>query len=177
LTIFDAVVLAAAANPGEGGTEPSPGGGFGQYGLLIFMAAIVVFMWFMSRRNKKQQQAQGDFRRTLDVGHRVMTVGGMIGTVTGVQGDVLTLMSPSGDESAYIRRAIKSEVSDEEWANLTQPYPEEEDEDEGVDEEVVEAGAEDIESADSADASEDPDPEAEDSEPASATDEEEREDS
>ena len=175
MTIFDAVVLAAAANPGEGGTEPATGGGFGSYGLLIFMAAIVVFMWFMSRRNKKQQQAQGDFRRTLDVGHRVMTVGGMIGTVTGVRGDVLTLMSPSGDESAYIRRAIKSEVSDEEWANLTQPYPVDEDED--VDEEVVEAEEEADEPVDSADASEDPDPEAEDSEPASATDEEGREDS
>ncbi|MDR2377885.1 MAG: preprotein translocase subunit YajC [Bifidobacteriaceae bacterium] len=121
MTISDAAWLAAE----EG--EATTGGG-GNYLMLIFLVGMIALMWFMSRRNKKQQQQQGDFRRSLDVGQRVMTVGGMIGIITGVQGDVLTLMSPSGDESAYLRRAIKSEVSDEEWANLTEPYPVDEDE-------------------------------------------------
>ncbi|MDR0594113.1 MAG: preprotein translocase subunit YajC [Bifidobacteriaceae bacterium] len=116
LTIHDAVLLATEENP------PTGGGG-SQYVFLIFIVGMIALMWFMSRRNKKQQQQQGDFRRTLDVGQRVMTVGGMIGVISQVQGDVVTLMSPGGDETAYVRRAIKSQVSDEEWTNLTEPYP------------------------------------------------------
>ncbi|MDR1634659.1 MAG: preprotein translocase subunit YajC [Bifidobacteriaceae bacterium] len=123
MTIFDVAVLAEGEEPAT-----QPGGGGGNYVLLIFIGGMILLMWFMSRRNKKQQQQQGDFRRALDVGQRVMTVGGMIGVVTQVNGDVLTLMSPSGDESAYLRRAIKSVVSDEEWGNLTEPYPLDEDE-------------------------------------------------
>ncbi|MDR2373529.1 MAG: preprotein translocase subunit YajC [Bifidobacteriaceae bacterium] len=127
MTILNAAIALAVLADGETTDtgEQSASAGPGNYMMLIFLVGMIALMWFMSRRNKKQQQQQGDFRRTLDVGQRVMTVGGMIGTVTDVQGDVLTIMSPSGDESAYLRRAIKSQVSDEEWANLTAPYPEE----------------------------------------------------
>ncbi|MDR1188011.1 MAG: preprotein translocase subunit YajC [Bifidobacteriaceae bacterium] len=124
MSILDAAWLAAEGDP----AEPATGGGSSGILMLVFLGGMILLMWFMSRRNKKQQQAQGDFRRTLDVGQRVMTVGGMVGVVVQVQGDVLTLMSPNGDESTYVRRAIKSQVSDEEWDNMTAPYPVDEDE-------------------------------------------------
>jgi preprotein translocase subunit YajC len=126
LSILSAVYLAA---------DPAPGNGLNVV-MLVFLAGMIVVMWFMSRRTRKQQQEQGDFRRSLEAGQRVMTVGGMIGTVTELRGDVVTLMSPSGDESAYVRRAIKSLVPDEEWEALTAPYPV--DEDETVEEDGVE---------------------------------------
>ncbi|MDR3106808.1 MAG: preprotein translocase subunit YajC [Bifidobacteriaceae bacterium] len=156
--------MSLLANDGDEQTAAG-GGGFGSYGMLIFIAAMVALMWFMSRRNKKQQQQQGDFRRTLDVGQRVMTVGGMVGVISQVQGDVVTIMSPGGDESAYLRRAIKSQVSDEEWENLTAPYPVDEDETAGEVEPDEHAVTDDDALADGADQGEaDDDAEAGDGE-------------
>jgi hypothetical protein len=61
-------------------------------------------------------------------------------------------MSPGGDQSAYVRRAIRSQVTDEEWEAMLQPYPiDEEDEDE-ADGEIPEEDAElDSDEADAAD--------------------------
>jgi preprotein translocase subunit YajC len=90
--------------------------------MIIFLVGMVAVMWFMSRRNKRQQQNQADFRDSLVAGQRVMTAGGMIGLISDVEGDVVTLMSPGGDQSVYVRRAIRSQVSDEEWEAMLAPY-------------------------------------------------------
>jgi preprotein translocase subunit YajC len=124
LTIFDAILAETPAPDGTQTPAASPGS---NWPFLVLLVGMIALMFFMSRRGKKQQAQQGDFRRSLDVGQRVMTVGGMIGVISRADGDVLTIMSPSGDESLYIRRAIKSEVPDDEWEALTQPYPPDED--------------------------------------------------
>jgi preprotein translocase subunit YajC len=119
--------------------QPQQSSFLGQYGIFLIMAVFVVIMWMMSRRNKKKQDAQVDFRKTLAPGQRVQTVGGMIAVVTAVQGEVVTLMSPSGDESAFIKRAIRSLVPDEEWEAMIADYPDPDDveEEEVIDEDVV----------------------------------------
>jgi preprotein translocase subunit YajC len=131
LTIYDATAWLAA--------DPPAGGGGSNYFMLIMMAGIVAVMFFMSRRNKKQQQSQQDFRDSLAPGQRVMTAGGMVGVISDVEGDVVTIMSPAGDQSAYVRRAIRSLVPDEEWEAMLRPYAADE-EDEDEDEDEVAAG-------------------------------------
>ncbi|MDR0366156.1 MAG: preprotein translocase subunit YajC [Bifidobacteriaceae bacterium] len=96
------------------------------------IAGVIALFWFSSRRQRKQQQQQADFRSGLEVGQRVVTVGGMIGVIGAIEGDVVTLVSPAGDESLYVRRAVKSQVSDDEWMTMVEPYPPEDEEDPGV---------------------------------------------
>jgi preprotein translocase subunit YajC len=115
------------------GESPSPAaapGGLlgGNWIMIVMLVGLGVVFWFMSRRNRKAQTKTEEYRRSLTVGTRVMTVGGLIGTITNVQGDVITLRSVNGDESEYVRRAIRETVDDEMWGNMTDPYPVDEDE-------------------------------------------------
>ena len=107
--------------------EPTPasgGGAGGNSGTLMFvvlMVGVVLLFWLMSRRNKKQQGKVEDFRNTLTVGTRVMTVGGMIGVISAIHGDVITLKSPKGDETVYTKRAIREAVTDDMWQAMIVP--------------------------------------------------------
>jgi preprotein translocase subunit YajC len=153
LTIFDAALLAAASN---GSGEEGSGGGTSAM-MLVFLGLMIAVMFFMSRRNKKQQQKQSDFRDSIAVGQRVMTAGGMVGVVSDVEGDVVTIMSPAGDQSAYVRRAIRSQVSDEEWEAMLAPYPaDDEESEEAVEEDLDDAVAQDEEADDESADTEEP---------------------
>ncbi|MDR2113750.1 MAG: preprotein translocase subunit YajC [Bifidobacteriaceae bacterium] len=141
MNVYQAVWL-ADSTPAPGGGSGQGGGGFSNYTMFIFLGGMILLMWFMSRRSKKQQQQLVDFRSGLALGDRVMTAGGMVGVISDIQGDVLTLMSPGGSESTFVRRAIKSQVPDEEWAAMIEPYPPEEGEYADDDGETPDAGEE-----------------------------------
>jgi preprotein translocase subunit YajC len=159
LTTIDAVLWLAAETPGtEEGGGAAPSGGLMSPMMIILIVGMIAVMWFMSRRNKKQQQQQADARDAMGPGDRVMTTGGMIGVITEVEGDVVTIMSPAGDRSVWVRRAIRSQVSDEEWEAMIQPYPPDEDEDAEADG----PQGEDAEPQDAADESEEEGAEDED---------------
>jgi preprotein translocase subunit YajC len=119
--------------------------------MLIVLVGMVALVWFTSRRNRKQQQQQDGFRSTLEVGQRVLTVGGMVGVISGIEGDVVTLSGPGGGEIAVLRRAIRSQVTDDEWGNMIQPYPPEDSDDAEAD------AADEDDAADAADGVEDDD--------------------
>lgn len=61
-----------------------------------FLALAVGAFWLMSRRTRKQQQTQQEFRNQLQPGDEVMTASGMIGTVVEVESDRVTLESKDG---------------------------------------------------------------------------------
>jgi preprotein translocase subunit YajC len=156
LTTYDAAVWLAETT--EPGTASASGGGT-NYMMFIFLAGIIAVMFFMSRRNKKQQQTQQNFRDNLEPGQRVMTAGGMVGVISEVEGDVVTIMSPAGDRSAYVRRAIRSVVPDDEWEAMLRPYAADEEEDDAAPdapEEASDQAEEDLDE-DPADSAEDKD--------------------
>ena len=126
-------ILQAALLAAESDQPAQTGGGNSGYMMIIFLGLMIAVMFFMSRRNKKQQQKQSDFRDSLGPGQRVMTAGGMVGVISDVEGDVVTIMSPSGDRSAYVRRAIRSQVPDDEWEAMLQPYPADDEADDEAD--------------------------------------------
>lgn len=74
--------------------------------MLIIFALLIAVMFFMSSRTRKQQRAAAAFRDDLTPGNQVMTGSGMFGTVVDIDGDAITLESPSGDESVWLRSAI-----------------------------------------------------------------------
>lgn len=60
--------------------------------LLIMMALIFLVMWlFMVRPQKKQQKELDDFRNALKKGDKVVTLGGIHGTVAGVEEKTILL--------------------------------------------------------------------------------------
>jgi preprotein translocase subunit YajC len=92
--------------------------------MWVVLVVLGVFMWFMSRRNKKRQGDADAFRTELAPNQRVMTASGLVGVISRVEGDVIVIASESGDESSWVRRAIRSLVTEEEWTAMTEEYPE-----------------------------------------------------
>mgnify|MGYP000869700498 FL=1 len=77
------------------------------YFIWIMLIGMLLMMWFVSRRQRAMQEEQK--RRTekgLVPGNWVRTIGGFYGTVVEVDGDVVTLATPLGDESLWNRRSI-----------------------------------------------------------------------
>ena len=63
----------------------APAGG-GNYYFLIMMVAIFVVMWFfMIRPQQKRQKELNNFRNSLQKGMKVITAGGIYGTIKEVK--------------------------------------------------------------------------------------------
>ena len=81
------------------------------YFIWIMLIGMLLMMWFVSRRQRAMQEEQK--RRTekgLVPGNWVRTIGGFYGTVVEVDGDVVTLATPLGDETLWSKRAIAAIV-------------------------------------------------------------------
>ena len=62
-------------------------------GNMLFLVAIFfgIFYFMIIRPQQKQQKTQKSYLESLKKGDEVVTNGGLIGRIAGVQGDVLTL--------------------------------------------------------------------------------------
>lgn len=85
---------------------------------LLIMAVFLGLMFFMSNRAKKQQASQREnLLNQLEPGVGVLTIGGFYGRVVDVDGDVVTLESPSGVETIWSKTAIR-EVKEPPFAEV-----------------------------------------------------------
>lgn len=76
--------------------------------MIILIALMVGMFWFMTRSAKKQRQNQVEKQKAAAVpGTWVVTIGGFLGRVVSVDGDVVTLESPSGVETIWSMQAIR----------------------------------------------------------------------
>jgi len=80
------------------------------YSFLIIMLLAFGALWFMSSRSRKQQREAADFRSNLEIGDEVMTGSGLFGTVTAIEGDVITLESTPGSSTRWLRAAVAKKV-------------------------------------------------------------------
>lgn len=97
---------------------------------IIILVVGLGALLFMNWRTKKKQQEQLSFRDQLEIGQEVQTIGGLIGTITAVEDDRVTLETAPGTEVVFVKMAL---------AKLIDP-PVEELDDEGELEEGAEAG-------------------------------------
>lgn len=80
------------------------------YSFLVILLVAFAALWFMSSRTRKQQREMADLRTNLQVGDEVMTGSGLFGTVTAVEGDVVTLESTPGSQTRWLKAAVARRV-------------------------------------------------------------------
>ena len=73
------------------GTTDGTTGGAGSYsGILILVVMLVVFYFFLIRPENKKKKKAEEMRNNLSVGDKITTIGGMVGKIVDVSGDLIT---------------------------------------------------------------------------------------
>lgn len=95
--------------PADGPPPPAPPA------LLGFMPMILLFVimyLLIIRPQQKRQKEQRELVSRLKAGDRVLTSGGIYGTITGVRDDEVTVEIAKGVEIRILRNAIGKQVDD-----------------------------------------------------------------
>ena len=95
-----------------GKTSQQPGGqGFMLIGLILM---VVVFWFVMSRGNKRQQRERADMLGNLSKNDKVMTIGGIIGTVVQVrEHEVVVKVDESNNtKMTFIKKSIQQVIQE-----------------------------------------------------------------
>ena len=95
-------VLQAAAQPQGGG-----------WTMWVMLALIFGVMWlFMIRPQRKQQKELQNFRDSLAKGDKVVTIGGIFGTVSEVKEDSVLMEVDNGVKIRVSKQAIVKDFTD-----------------------------------------------------------------
>lgn len=81
--MLDLNILAMSSTAAQSGAEQSGGSSF--LFMIIFLVFIVGYMFLLTRKDKKNQQAEQNMRDTIKIGDEVLTIGGVIGKVVTVK--------------------------------------------------------------------------------------------
>ena len=91
-------------------TAPAQGGGFSMW---IMLALIFVVMWFfMIRPQRKQQKEMENFRNSLKHGDKVVTIGGIYGTISEVKEAYVILEVDKDVKIRVNKQAIQKDYTD-----------------------------------------------------------------
>ena len=97
-------IFAATPAPGVGGFNPM---------MIVMMLGMLGLLFFMQSRAKKQAAQRDAFRQTLRPGQRVMTQGGLVGTIVGINEATDTVIIDSaGSRCEYMRQGIAKTLDD-----------------------------------------------------------------
>ena len=81
--------------------------------MWIMLALIFVVMWFfMIRPQKKQQKELQNFRDSLKKGDKVVTIGGIYGTVTEVKEDSVLIEVDNNVKIRVSKQALVKDFTD-----------------------------------------------------------------
>ena len=85
----------------------------GGWSMWIMLALIFVVMWFfMIRPQKKQQKELQNFRDSLAKGDKVVTIGGIFGTIVEVKEDTVLMEVDNGVKIRVSKQALVKDFSD-----------------------------------------------------------------
>lgn len=88
---------------------------FAQWGLIIIMViGMILFMWYSSRKRKKQQKEYQEFLDSLQPGKRIKTIGGMYGKIAAVKDDLVIIeLEPDKVKVVFSKKAISIDEDSE----------------------------------------------------------------
>lgn len=85
----------------------------GGWSMWIMLALIFVVMWFfMIRPQRKQQKELENFRNALQKGDKVVTIGGIYGTVAEIKEDSVLIEVDNGVKIRVSKQALVKDFSD-----------------------------------------------------------------
>jgi preprotein translocase subunit YajC len=76
-----------------------PTGSLGSFGIIVITLGIMYF--FMVVPQKKKEKAVAEMRSDLQIGDRVVTIGGIIGRIVNIKDDAITI--ETGTEKTRLR--------------------------------------------------------------------------
>jgi preprotein translocase subunit YajC len=105
--LFNLPLLLLPSAEGAGATGAA--GGASQWGILIVMPLIILVFYFLVMRpqNKKQKEAK-KMLESLRKGDRIVTIGGLRGTVVSVKDDVVVLKVDDNTKLEYSKNAVSA---------------------------------------------------------------------
>ena len=59
-------------------------------GIIVLVVMLIVFYFFMIRPENKKKKKAEEMRNSLSVGDKITTIGGMVGKIVDVSGDLIT---------------------------------------------------------------------------------------
>lgn len=80
--------------------------------IIIMLAMFVVIFFFFIRPQQKKAKEQESFLDELKKGDRVVTTGGIIGKVSKVEGNIVTLALDGKNTCKFTKGAISKEMTD-----------------------------------------------------------------
>jgi preprotein translocase subunit YajC len=97
------------AAPGAGGD----GGSFGAFMVPLFLIAII-FYFLLVRPQKRERQKQDQLLKALKKNDRVVTIGGIVGTIVNIEPEskVVTLKIDDNTRMIFLRSAIQGPFAD-----------------------------------------------------------------
>ena len=72
--------------------------------ILPFVVLIVVFYFMLIRPQRKKEKEENNMRNSLEVGDVITTRGGIVGTVSGIKDDVITIETGANKVRITIQR-------------------------------------------------------------------------
>ncbi|GAB3737774.1 preprotein translocase subunit YajC [Spirosoma lituiforme] len=81
------------------------------YNVLLWVAIIGVFYFFMIRPQQKKQKDQKNFVENLKKGDSVVTIGGLHGRIASVDGATITLEVDRGVKMTFEKSSISREAT------------------------------------------------------------------
>ncbi len=116
-------------------------------GMLSLLLVVLVFWVFLIRPQQKQAKQRAEMLTALKPGDKVVTIGGICGTVSRMTDDKIYVEVSEGVVLEMLRNAIST--VEEDLSNLKDPFAEEEDEldDDDIyydeDEDIIDVDADD----------------------------------
>lgn len=91
LAMIACLLFTGCATAGGESAAEGTSGGLSRYsGIIILVLMIVVFYFMLIRPENKKKKAAEEMRKNLSVGDKITTIGGMVGKVVDVSGDLIT---------------------------------------------------------------------------------------
>ena len=95
-----------AAKGGEQAAEVSTAGGMagGIIGLILpLLMMFLVFYFLIIRPQKKQQRKMSEMLAGLQVGDKIVTIGGVVGKITKIKDDEVIIETGAGTDKSHIK--------------------------------------------------------------------------
>lgn len=93
ISVLSAAVVSSVLFSGcaTSGAADGAAGGAGSYsGIIVLVVMLVVFYFFLIRPENKKKKKAEEMRNNLSVGDKITTIGGIVGKIVDVSGDLIT---------------------------------------------------------------------------------------